>query len=175
MKLSMPMPSELSIIAAEFTPKPESLASNAVAKALAWLSGRRPSPKFDERAGWQRRSAIKDRRVSGLDQRLKKGFWFEYHRETEAGKFDTIELTPKNRNAMWIALVREAQRYEFTDRASGGRLDQPTIVDAALDVVWTEMKGTPREERRAVIMVEAVARYMFSKYNVRGIDRRQPI
>ena len=84
-----------------------------------------------------------------------------------------MELTQGNREALFLALVREAQHYDFYDRNSGSVLETTPIVDAAVNVICTEMKGTASEDRLAIILVEAVARYLLSKYNVLGNDRRQ--
>jgi hypothetical protein len=57
----------------------ESLVPGAVQKMLSWVSGGK-SRKVKHRADWERRHGTKDRRISGIDVRFRKGFWFEYHR-----------------------------------------------------------------------------------------------
>ena len=169
----MTNPSELGDFAVDFTETvAESLASSRAKQALSWIAGGRAPRELKHRADFQRRQS-KDHRISGLDQRLRVGCWLQYHRETGAGKCDSVELTQGNREALFLALVREAQHYDFYDRNSGSVLETTPIVDAAVNVICTEMKGTASEDRLAIILVEAVARYLLSKYNVLGNDRRQ--
>jgi hypothetical protein len=150
----------------------ESLVPSTVQKVLSWVSGGK-SRKVKHRADWERRHGAKDRRISGIDVRFRKGFWFEYHRQSGAGKLDILNLTSQTREHLFQALVTEARRYEFSDRTSGATLEPSTIADSAIDIAWPTWKLQPREERHAVLLVEQIARSLLSKYNVRRIGRRQ--
>lgn len=151
----------------------ESIVPAAAKKVLSWMSGSRPR-KTRQRAEWERRRAPKDRRISGVGSRLRRGFWLEYHRKSGAGKTEIIPfLTAQIREHLLQAVVREGRHYEFSERTSGVTVEPCAIADAAIDVVWTRWKLKPRDTRQAVIVVEAIADYLFATYNVRRLDRRE--
>jgi hypothetical protein len=150
----------------------QTVAPVAFTKILSWVSAGRVR-KLKPRGSWERRREMGDRRILGLDRRLRKGLWLEYHRKTEAGKFDILALEAKTRENLFAALVSEARRYKFSDRTSSTVLPVTTVVDGAIDVVFNRWKRLPKLERQAILIVEAVADHLFSKYNVTGVDHRQ--
>lgn len=147
------------------------LAMDVVRKILSWIPARSPR-KIKARGSWDRRREARTQRMSGLDLRLRTGFWLRFQRRVGIGKFEPLDLTRGMRDDMFQMLVFEAQHYEFSDRGSGAVLEAATVVDAAIDVVWKQWEIQPREARQAVLIVEEIARYLISKYNVRKIDRR---
>jgi hypothetical protein len=168
------MDPDISKTAIEVTGKvAQSIAPAAFKKVLSWVSPGR-GRQLKQRGSWERRRDSTDRRISGLDRRLRKGLWLEYHRKTEVGKFDILELEKaQERDTLFSALVNEARRYEFSDRASKAVLPVSTVVDSAVDVVSNRWKRQPKAERQAIVIVEGIAEYLFSKYNVTSIDQRQ--
>jgi hypothetical protein len=144
-----------------------------VKKFASVLPGGKKARKIKERGTWERRVGGKDRRISSLEQRLRTGLWLEFHRQTGLGKFEPLNLTMTIRDQVCQAAVKEAQRYEFSDRTSGGLLDRATIVDSAIDIAWKDWESQPRDARGAVLIIEGIAHNLVSKYNVRKLDRRQ--
>lgn len=120
---------------------------------------------------WDRRHGSPDRRVSDIAQRLRKGLWLEYHRHTEAGKFDELWLSHKTRDLLFAAFVNEACRYRFFDRIAGEGIDPAEAVDIALDLLWSEWLQD-RAKRSAIMVTEQTADYMTSHFKVTKIDRR---
>src|SRR5260370_5840774 len=122
------MDPEISKTAIEVTAKvAQSMAPAAFTKILSWVSPGR-GRKLKQRGSWERRRETGDRRILGLDRRLRKGLWLEYHRKTEAGKFDVLDLEAETRENLFSALVHEARRYEFSDRTSRAVLPVSTVV-----------------------------------------------
>jgi len=118
----------------------------------------------------ERRHESRDRRVSPLSQRLRKGLWLEFHRKTEAGKFDVLSFSQKTRDDLTGSMVIETGRYEFSDRPSGSVLEPDAVVDSVLNAKWAEW--SQRNDMPAVFLIESVAEYLLSKYNVARTDRR---
>jgi len=128
--------------------------------------------KLKQRNERERRVAG-ERRDSGIELRLRKGFWLAYHRKTENGKFDVLEINLTSHDQLFEALVREARNYHFSDRSSGTVVEPSTIIDAAIDVKWAELKRAPKGQRQAILIIESIAEHLLSKYNVTRIDRRK--
>jgi hypothetical protein len=84
--------------------------------------------------------------------RLRKGFWLAYHRKTENGKFDVLEINLSSHDQLFQALVKEARNYNFSERSSGIQLEPPTIIDSAIDVKWAELKNSPKAQRQAILI-----------------------
>jgi hypothetical protein len=120
---------------------------------------------------WDRRHGTPDRRVSHVAQRLRKGLWLQYHRQTEAGKFDELWLSHKTRDLLFAAFVNEACRYRFSDRIAGEGVDPAEAVQTALEVLWSEWLQD-RAKRSAIRVTEQTADYITAHFNVTKIDRR---
>jgi hypothetical protein len=150
----------------------ESLAPGAVKKVLSWMSGGK-TPKATQTGDRQGPDARRDRRVSGVQSRLRKGLWMEYHRKSGLGVDSVLHnITSQTRDHLFHALVTESQRYKFSDRNLGAALEPSTIAGPAVDVVLAKWKLQPKEERQAVLIVEEIADYLLANYNVSRIDRR---
>jgi hypothetical protein len=124
-----------------------------------------------ERRETDRREGPAERRVSGVASRLRKGLWFEYHRKTEAGKFDILDSTVRTRQLLLEAFLPEVSRYEFSGHDSPRILAPSTILVTAIDAALERTGKLAR--RTAIVVVEEVARYLVSHYNIAMIDRRQ--
>lgn len=123
------------------------------------------------RGEWERRQKPKDRRVSSLSQRMRKGFWLEFHRRTEMGKFDFFKFDRKMRDDLSIALVAHADHYLYADRALGVAIEPALAVETAVKIVWANESKRP--EVHAVNVVEAIAECILKKFNVSKVDRRE--
>ncbi|HTB15077.1 MAG TPA: hypothetical protein VK752_26075 [Bryobacteraceae bacterium] len=114
----------------------------------------------------------KDRRQSGVAQRLKIGIWLQFHRKTGYGITEVLQA-PEWGNLIH-ALIAEGDNYEFTDHKSPEMSLMPSMIAApAADfarALWTEL---PAKHRQAFILTEEVANYVLTNYNVRMIDRRR--
>ena len=153
------MDPEIGKVAVELTGKvAESAVPTLLEKVFGWRSS---SKKVNEnvtaintrpskpRGEWARRHGKKDRRVTNISQRLRKGFWFEYHRKTEAGKFDEIHVSQKVREGLFAALVTEACKYKYFDRSAGSPVEPPVVVDLALEVILADWNKVPDPDRKA--------------------------
>jgi len=172
------MDPEIGKVAQQVTEKvAESLAPSLIKKVLSWTSGKKSTEsktrEVKNRGSWERRSASKDRRVSSISQRLRTGFSLEYFRKTGAGKFDVLVLTLKTRQDLFVALVAEASRYEFSDRTSGLVVAPAFIIETALEVNWPNWSHRPEKQNKAVLLLEEIAEHLLMKYNVKKIDRRK--
>lgn len=150
----------------------ESLAPPVIQKVLNWISkGKTRTAK--PRADLERRHDKFERRISGVEQRLRIGFWLAYHRKSGAGKLDIVAtMTSQMREHLFQAMVKEARNYSFSDR-SGSPLKPNAIAGPAIDLVWMQWKQRPLEERQAVLVVEGIADYLLAQYNVVAVDRRE--
>lgn len=126
------------------------------------------------RSDWERRDRTQDRRVSGVDQRLRRGLWLEFHRRTDLGKFETLPISLRSRDYLFDAAMREAVRYRFFDRNNGAETATLAVTTAAVDVVWDAYSRKCTDEQRAVFIIDAVADYLLSNFEISMIDRRNP-
>ena len=166
------MDTEIGKAAMEVTTKvAETIAPGVVKKVFSFISLGK-TRKLKQRNERERRVAG-ERRDSGIDLRLRKGFWLAYHRKTESGKFDVLEISLTSHDQLFEALVKEARNYHFSDRSSGMILEPSTIIDAAIDVKWAELRRAPKGQRQAILIVESIAEHLLSKYNVTRMDRRK--
>lgn len=119
-----------------------------------------------------RRHGLKDRRVSTVSLRLRKGFWFQFHRETEAGKFDTLVFSHKSYDALLASFQAEATHYEFFDRLEGMLIETPRAIEGAFQSYWEDWSKHPHE-RSAINVIEEFAQQLTSQFRVTKVDRRQ--
>jgi hypothetical protein len=166
------MDTELGKVAVEVTTKvAETIAPSVVKKVFSFIALGK-TRKITQRNERERRLAG-ERRDSGIDLRLRKGFWLAYHRKTENGKFDVLEINLSSHDQLFQALVKEARNYHFSDRSSGIQLEPTTIIDSAIDVKWAELRNAPKGQCQAILIVESIAEHLLSKYNVTRVDRRK--
>jgi hypothetical protein len=121
---------------------------------------------------WERRERIKDRRVSGVDQRLRRGLWLEFHRRTDLGKFEPLPISLRSRDHLFDAAIREGVHYRFFDRDTGAETAILAVITAAIDVVWDAHYRQCTDEQRSVFIIDAVADYLLSKFEISMLDRR---
>ena len=112
------MDPEITKIATEATEAVAKSAVQSVVQKIFSLASTKkdakpPAREPKNRGEWERRSGAGDRRISGVDQRLRKGFSLEYFRKTGTGKFETQALTRQTRQDLFDSLVAEAKRDQF--------------------------------------------------------------
>jgi hypothetical protein len=121
------------------------------------------------------RRAHADRRVAPVRQRLRRGFWLQYHRVTGSGKFDELLLDQHRRYQISDALHPEALNYLFRDRENGAEVAAATAVKLAVDFVALHPSDRlgPGPVPQAVYVVEEIAEWLVQSYNVSQRDRRE--
>jgi hypothetical protein len=129
------------------------------------------------RSDWERRGRTMGRRVSAVDQRLRRGLWLEFHRWTDLGKFEPLPASLGSRDHLFDAAIHEGARYRFFDRNTGTETATLAVIRAAIEVVWDAFSKKSTGEQRSVFIVDAVADQLLSKFEISTIDRRnsQPV
>jgi hypothetical protein len=140
-------------------------AASKLWKLFAWRT-RRP------RGGQERRHASRDRRVGGLEQRLRYGIWLEFHKRTDLGRRQVLTLSDQRRSQLYEAAIAEAQLYEFSDRGTGMILPPSAAVQAVLELACRDWSLFPRRQQRASALTVALGNRLTSCFNVRMQDRR---
>jgi hypothetical protein len=114
-----------------------------------------------------------ERRISGVELRLRTGIWLQFHRKTGLGKFEPLATTEQNRDNLIHAFVVEGANYQFSERSSGVLLLPSTIASMTADIVCSRWSSRPEKERQAVLLTDEFANHILSSYNVRAVDRRK--
>jgi hypothetical protein len=112
-----------------------------------------------------------DRRISGVELRLKTGIWIQFHRKTGLGKHQQMETL--DRGSLIGAFVAEGVNYQFSEHSSDVLLVPSAIATKAADFVskwWIKQSSGDCD---AVRLTDEFADYVLSRYNVRMIDRRR--
>jgi hypothetical protein len=105
-----------------------------------------------------------DRRGSIL-RRLRVGLWQQFVHTTGLGKFDTFDLTRHSAAKLATALHVELSRYELYDQSK-----RPVDPRAALDQALEACESP--SEVKAIYLIEKLASYLHSHFEVRSRDRR---
>ena len=136
-------------------------------KALSWISQKAQDWMHPGSPGRKN----EDERISGTEFSLKTGIWFQFHRHTRAGEHEQLLLCePEN---LIFAFMNEARNYEFADRITRDLLDAFPIAVAAAEVVCTAWTARSGANRDAVSLTNAMACYIFAKYEVKPLRRSQ--
>jgi hypothetical protein len=128
----------------------------------------------ERRGGGDRREGTRrgerERRRSGIVQRLQVGFLLSYSRETGHDGFEKFDVTPQTRVVLIGALEPEALRYEYRDRATGDKCDPRQVLSNAIARVWDDL---PRDvDPEGTVIFKAVAEHICKSYDASMIDRR---
>jgi hypothetical protein len=136
------------------------------------LFGKHPR-KIRERSGVDRRQAGERRK--DVKQRLRTGLWLQFHRVTEAGKFDEMRRDLYTRGKLLAALLPEARRYRFHDRENHSEVSASSALERAADRIWQNPQSgvDGSGQSKAVYVIEAVAQELYNTYDVNIRDRRQ--
>ena len=112
-----------------------------------------------------------DQGMSGVEFSLSTGIWFQFHRLTRTGEHEQLLLC--EREILILAFINEAKNYEFADRTTGDLLAALPIAAAAADVICTVWMARPRANRDAVALTNAMACYIFARYDVKMLGGTQ--
>ena len=117
----------------------------------------------------------KDRRISGIELRLKTGIWLHFHYKTGIGKFELMDPSESPTAALKQAFMEESVHYEFRDRNSlDTALAAATIATPAAEFALAKWLQLPSDRRHPVLLAEEFGGYVYLHYNVRPFDRRRP-
>lgn len=166
------MESDIGKAAVEVTAKvAESILPKMVKSTVDLLAGRN-SRKQTERARADRRRSSKERRISRPEDRLRKGFWFQYQRGMDVENLRALSLSPETRDHFFRALAEEAAKFQFL-HPSGAQVDASAVVDSALDVHWPRWEQLSEERRTPMLCIGEIAKYLASHYSLVKSDRRK--
>lgn len=126
------------------------------------------------REGEDRRTQ-EDRRKSSVDMRLRVGLWYQYHRATRAGEFDSLPHNMYTRAKVSDALLPEMHKYEFAQSDNNSPVTPSCALAAAIDFIWShpELGCNVAGEPMAVYTVNGISEYLVRTYSVSVIDRRK--
>src|SRR5580698_7700920 len=85
-------------------------------KVLPLIPKIRPA-KARRKADWDPKRD-KDRRISGVELRLKTGIWLHFHYKTGIGKSELMDPSETAPGALVDAFLQESVSYQFLDRNS---------------------------------------------------------
>jgi TIR domain len=105
-----------------------------------------------------------DRRGS-IIRRLRVGLWQQFAHATGLGKFDTVDVTRYSATKFAAALHVELSKYELYDEAKR-QVDARWALSQAFEACETP------SETKAIYLVEKLASYLHSRFEVRSRDRR---
>jgi hypothetical protein len=116
-----------------------------------------------------------DRRHSSVEMRLRVGLWYQYHRSTRAGEFDSFPRDQYKRGKIEEALLPEIFKYEFCQLESRSPVPASRALAAAVDFLWAhpEIGCNATGESMAVYAINAISGYLVRTYLVAVIDRRK--
>ncbi len=116
-----------------------------------------------------------DRRKSSVDMRLRVGLWYQYHRATRAGEFDSLPRNAYTRSKLQEALLPEMHRYEFSQRDTNSGVNPSQALAAAVDFLWShpELGCNAAGQPMAVYTVNGISEYLVRNFKVTVIDRRK--
>jgi len=126
------------------------------------------------REGIDRRTGS-DRRKSSVDMRLRVGLWYQYHRATRAGEFDTLLRSSYMRGKVHESLLPEMHKYEFSERGNDAPVSPSSALTAAIEFLWShpDLGCNAAGEPMAVYTVNSISEYLVRMFKVNVIDRRK--
>jgi hypothetical protein len=121
------------------------------------------------------RRVLEDRRHSSVGMRLRVGLWYQYHRATRAGEFDSFPRDQFKRGKIEEALMPEILKYEFFPRENRSPVPASYALAAAVDFLWAhpEVGCNATGESMAVYAINAISDYLVHTFHVAVIDRRK--
>ncbi len=111
----------------------------------------------------------KDRRVSPLIQRMRRGFWFAYTKATGLGKFETVPTGVSHLDKLIKALQEEAQRYHYFDKL-GQPCNADKVLEQSVNKIWHSFRS--KGSVSTVYLIEAIAEDIHDNYEVKMLERR---
>lgn len=111
----------------------------------------------------------KDRRISSVRQRLRYGFWKNYHEATGSGKFEEFDRRFSQVQKLIEALKPSAASYTFVSREGKRPCDSPDAVEATVREVCSSLGSG----MKAITVVESIAESLWERFEVIPRDRRK--
>jgi hypothetical protein len=124
----------------------------------------------DRRVTGERRGG-RDRRQSGTRQRMQIGFLLSYCRESRHSGLNPIPTTRTHAERIKEVLLPEARKYAFADPFNGQELSPRSVLDRAVDGVWSVMGHEANAEGGRVFRM--LADDIHRAAEVTMTDRRQ--
>jgi hypothetical protein len=130
---------------------------------------------LSNRSGRDRRSNQGRRHADNLAQRLRRGMWLQFHRDTGHGEFDKYGLDAHRRTKVKDSLRHEATKYEFRERHGKNEVSPTHALDLAINKVWVSLESAhpSRVDLRAVFIIEAIAEELYKNFDVTAKDKRE--
>jgi hypothetical protein len=129
-----------------------------------------PSEIGDRRATGERRRR-QERRRSGTRQRMQVGFLLSYCRESRHSGLNPIPTTRMQAERIKEVLLPEARKYAFADPFNGQELSPRSVLDRAVDGVWSVVGHEPNAEGGRVFRMLADDIHRVAEVTM--VDRRK--
>ncbi len=152
-------------------------AIKGIGSLIAWLAKKIVWPGRKSRDGRERRRVPADRRVRGLEYRLRYGLWLQFHLKTDLGRTQLLGLSAQHlpaqqRSQLYDAAIAEAERYEFSTRGTATVLPSSAAVQSVLELACADWEALPRKQQFASALTDALADRLTRAFNIRMLDRR---
>lgn len=126
--------------------------------------------RADFRRSSRDRRSVRDRRSAQLLQRLRRGFWSAYSKNTGKGEFDELSDSLREKFKVVDALQDEALKYMYFNTANEEG-NPKEILERSTQTVWDFMKQ--RGHFKAVYIVEGIAEEIHDHYEIQLKQRRR--
>jgi hypothetical protein len=124
----------------------------------------------DDGVAHDRRSGV-DRRKSGTRQRMQIGFLLGYCREAERSGLNPIPTSGMQAERIKQVLQSEAEKYTYADPFNGQQLSPRSVLDRAVDGVWSVLDQEPNAEGGKIFRM--LADDIHRATEVSMVDRRK--
>ena len=124
----------------------------------------------DDGVARDRRSGA-DRRKSGTRQRMQIGFLLGYCREAERSGLNPIPTSAVQAERLKRVLLSEAEKYAYADPFNGQTLTPRSVLDRAVDGVWSVLDQEPNAEGGKIFRM--LADDIHRATEVSMVDRRR--
>jgi hypothetical protein len=124
----------------------------------------------DDGVTHDRRSGA-DRRRSGTRQRMQIGFLLGYCREAQRSGLSPIPTSGMQAERLKQVLLREAEKYTYADPFNGQTLSPRSVLDRAVDGIWSVLDQEPSAEGGKIFRM--LADDIHRATEVSMVDRRK--
>lgn len=137
----------------------------------------RTTPRAAQRRSGADRRVQDERRASSTQQRLRRGCWIAYSRETSYGKFEDVPLRIKELRQVEATLLTEVERYCFFD-GDDREIEPGRALSESVYAEWEEAQERSTGSRflsgtfKPIYLIEGIAERLSSAYRVEQRDRR---
>lgn len=128
----------------------------------------------NRRAGDRRKSgaraASSDRRKTPLIQRMRRGFWNQFHSHTGMGKQEPMETSARAVNRIIDQLIEEGEKYSYVGKLNGVLHSPDQALWSAATRVWETLRD--KNPVSAVNVVEMIAEELAAQFDISPRSRR---